>query len=70
MKFDGDCPETNEAFGYLGCFSHGCLCMPNRHKPVCNNTETLLSRYEETVARLQKMRYAGISVVSIWVVPV
>ena len=39
---------------YLGCFWHGCQCMPSRHKPIGNTEETLLNRYEETQARLQK----------------
>ena len=51
--------------GYLGCFWHWCLCIPNRHKPISNCNEILLSRYEETMARLQKIRDAGYNV-SIW----
>jgi len=39
--------------------------MPNRHKSTGNTDETLLSRYEETQARLQKIRDAGYTVVSI-----
>jgi hypothetical protein len=66
MKVDGYCSETNEIFELLGCFSHGCPCMPNRHKPIGNTKETLLSPYEETMARLQKIRDAGYKVVSIW----
>jgi hypothetical protein len=49
---------------YLGCFCHGCPYMPNRHEPIGNTGETLLSRYEETMARLQ-IRDAGYKVVSI-----
>jgi G:T-mismatch repair DNA endonuclease (very short patch repair protein) len=40
--------------------------MPNRHKSIGNTEETLLSRYEETMARLQKIRDAGYNVVSMW----
>jgi hypothetical protein len=40
--------------------------MLNRHKPIGNTDETLLSRYEETQARLQKIREAGYTVASIW----
>ena len=29
----GYCEETNEVFEYLGCFRHGCFCMPIGHKP-------------------------------------
>jgi len=56
VKVDDYCRETNEIFEYVGCFWHGCLCMPNRHKPIGNTEETLESRYEETMARLQKIR--------------
>jgi len=40
--------------------------MPNRHKPIGNTDETLQNRYEETMARLQKIKDAGYNVVSIW----
>lgn len=66
VKVDGYCAETREVFEYLGCFWHGCQCMPNRHKPIGNTEGTLLSRYEETQARLQKIRDTGYKVVSIW----
>jgi len=39
--------------------------MPNRHKRIGNTEEPLLSRYEETRARLQKIWDAGYKVVSI-----
>ena len=67
VKVDGYCQETNEVFEYLGCFWHGCpSCMPNRHTPIGKTTETLQGRYEETMARLQKIKDAGYNVVSIW----
>jgi len=66
VKVDAYCAETREDFEYLGCFWHGCQCMPNRHKPIGNTDETLLSRYEETQATLQKISDAGYTVVSIW----
>ena len=40
--------------------------MTNRHKRVGKTTETLQGRYEETMARLQKIKDAGYKVVSIW----
>jgi len=55
VKVDGYCEETNEVFEYLGCFWHGCLCMPNRHKSIGKTEESLENRYEETKARLQKI---------------
>jgi len=40
--------------------------MPNRHKPIGSKKEKLLSRYEETTARLHKIESAGYKVVSLW----
>jgi len=56
VKVFGYCQETKEVFEYLGCFWHGCLCMPNQNKPIGNIEETLENRYEETMARLQKSK--------------
>ena len=42
VKVDGYSPKTNEVFEYLGCFWHGCPCMPNRHNPIGTTEETLL----------------------------
>jgi hypothetical protein len=66
VKVDGYCKDTNEVFEYLLCFWHGCLCMPNRHAPIGSTNETLQNRYEETIARLQKIKNAGYNVVSVW----
>jgi G:T-mismatch repair DNA endonuclease (very short patch repair protein) len=66
VNVDGYCEETKEVFEYLGCFWHGCHCMPNRHKPTGNTEETLENRYEETMARMQKIKAAGYTVVSTW----
>ena len=41
--------------------------MPNRHKPMGSTKETLLSRYEETTARLNEIENAGYKVISMWV---
>ena len=65
VKVDGYCAEKNEVFEYLECSWHGCR-MPYRHKPIGNTEETLLNRYEETQARLKKIKVAGYEVVSIW----
>jgi len=66
VKVDGYSPNTQEVFEYLGCYWHECPCMPNRHKPIGSTKETLLSRYEETTARLNKIENAGYKVVSMW----
>ena len=39
-------------------FLHGYPCMPNLHKYTGNTDETLLSRYEETIARVQNLKDA------------
>jgi hypothetical protein len=68
LKVDGYCRETNEVFEDLGCLWHGCpSCMPNRDNPIGKTTETLASRYEETMARPQKIKDVGCTVVSFWV---
>jgi hypothetical protein len=65
LEVDRYCAEIGEVFEYLGCFWYGCPCMPNRHEFIGNTGETLLSRYEETMARLQKIRDAGYKDISI-----
>jgi hypothetical protein len=40
--------------------------MPNRDRPIGKTIETLQGRYEETMARLQRIKDAGYTVVSIW----
>jgi len=40
--------------------------MPNQHKPIGNTDETLQNKYEQTMARLQKIKDAGYNVVSMW----
>jgi len=39
--------------------------MPNRHMPIGNTEETLLSMYEETTARLKKIENSGYKF-SVW----
>jgi len=41
--------------------------MRNRYKPIGNTKKTLDNRYVEPMARLQKIKDAGYTVVSIWV---
>ena len=60
VKFVGHYPKTQEVFEYLGCYWHGCSCTPNRHKPIGSTKQTLLSKYEETTARLNKIEMQDI----------
>jgi hypothetical protein len=55
-KVDGYCAETNEVFEYLGCFLYWFTCMPNRHKSIGKTDETEVSRFEETIAKLKKIK--------------
>jgi len=66
VKVNWYCAETREVFEYLGYFSYRCQCMPNPHKPIGYTGVILLNRYEETQARLQKIRDAGYKFISIW----
>ena len=65
-KVDGYSPKPQEVFEYLGCYWHGCPCISNRHNSIGKTGETLLSRYEETTARINKIENAGYKVVSVW----
>jgi G:T-mismatch repair DNA endonuclease (very short patch repair protein) len=66
VKVDDYSPKTKEVFEYLGCFWHGCPCIPNRHKPIGTTEEGLLTGNEETNARLEKVKNVDLAVVSIW----
>ena len=65
-KWMGTVQRRENSTKLLRCFWCECRCVPNRYKHIGNIGETLLSRYEETQARLQKMRYAVYNVISIW----
>ena len=41
--------------------------MPNRYKPMSNPEANLLRRYEDSKARLQKIKDSGYKIISIWV---
>jgi len=56
VKVNGYCAENNEDIVYRRFFGHGCQCIPNKHKPIGNKGETLLSRHEETQERVQKIK--------------
>jgi G:T-mismatch repair DNA endonuclease (very short patch repair protein) len=60
LKVDGFCEETKEVFSFNGCLWHGHECLPNRDVPIMGTTsETLESRYNQTMARLEKIVSAG-----------
>jgi G:T-mismatch repair DNA endonuclease (very short patch repair protein) len=66
VKVDVYSPKTKEVFEYLGCFSLGFPCIPNRHNPIDTSFGTLLTGYQETKLSLQKIKNLGYTVVSIW----
>ncbi|KAJ8909914.1 hypothetical protein NQ315_014921 [Exocentrus adspersus] len=69
VKVDGYCPEANLVFEFHGCYFHGCqLCFKNgRDEPMEDDpTQTLNTRYETTVAKLERLRNFGYNVTEIW----
>jgi len=49
---DGYCAETRTVYEFLGCFWHGCKCLPMRdHKTL--DEDKLAERYEKTMARIE-----------------
>jgi hypothetical protein len=60
LKVDGFCDETMQVFSFNGCFLNGHECLRNRDVPIMGSTsETLESKYNQTVARLDKIVSAG-----------
>ena len=56
---DGYCNETNKVYEFNGCCFHGHTCLPIRNVATLNK-DTLSERYEETMARLERITQAGI----------
>nr|CAD7265455.1 unnamed protein product [Timema shepardi] len=57
--------DTTTVFQFWGCYWHGCtLCYPDRTTPVKNSPhETMETRYEATMACVEKFKNAGYTVV-------
>ncbi|KAJ8953532.1 hypothetical protein NQ317_000050 [Molorchus minor] len=69
VKVDGFCSETKLVFEFHGCYYHGCsYCFKfNRNEPTHENgTETMNSRLESTVAKMERLVELGYNIVEIW----
>ncbi|KAJ8951329.1 hypothetical protein NQ317_017624 [Molorchus minor] len=65
----GGGPGTKQVFEFHGCYYHGCpTCFTeNRDKPTYDNTsETMETRYQNTIAKTERLRNAGFSVIEKW----
>ena len=58
---DGYCAETRTIYEFLGCYYHGCKCQPFRDVKTLASGETLAERYEQTLARIEKLLLAILS---------
>lgn len=69
LKVDGYCRETNQVFEFHGCYFHGhtkCLRF-NRNEPLYDSPcETLNTRYESTVVKIERLQYFGYEVIQMW----
>jgi hypothetical protein len=65
LKVNGYCQGTNQVFEDLGCFGLGGFACPIDTSPSVT-TIRLHNTYEETIARLQKIKDSSYQVVSIW----
>ena len=65
LSVDGFYAETRTVYEILGCVFHGHTCLPFRD--VTNLAkDTLAERYEETMARLQRITSTGYTVEVVW----
>lgn len=66
-KVDGYCHETNTVYEFHGTFWHGhpTFFDPNTIHPI-TKTKTYGEKYEETLARDEKIRNLGYKLVTIW----
>ncbi|XP_018574075.1 uncharacterized protein LOC108913090 [Anoplophora glabripennis] len=69
VKVDGYNPETKQVFEFHGCYFHGCPnCFKyNRDEPLHEDpSQTLNTRHETTLAKIQRLRDLGYEVVEMW----
>jgi G:T-mismatch repair DNA endonuclease (very short patch repair protein) len=60
FKVDRFCEETKEMFCFNGCYWHGHQCLRSRDVPIVVTTSEMLEdRYNQTMARLEKIVSAG-----------
>jgi hypothetical protein len=58
---DGYCSDTRTVYEFLGCYSHGCTCLPFRDVKTIGG-ETLAERYEQTLSRIEQIKREGYEV--------
>lgn len=66
LKVDGFCQDTNQVFEFQGCYWHGCtICFKHqRDEPLPDNpSETLNTRYESTITKIERLRFFGYDVI-------
>ncbi|KAJ8977377.1 hypothetical protein NQ317_015492 [Molorchus minor] len=69
FNIDGYCKNTNQVFEFHGCYYHGCptCIIENRDKPTYDNaSETMETRYQNTIAKTERLRNAWFSVIEKW----
>ena len=62
---EGYCAESKTVYEFLGCFWHGHTCQPFRDVPTLRG-DTLADRYEQTMARIERIARAGYQVRVEW----
>ena len=65
LSVDGYCHETRKVYEFLGCYRHGHTCLPFRDVSTMNK-DTLSERYEQTIARLERITRAVYQVEVEW----
>ena len=65
LSVDGYCHETRTVYDFHGCFWHGHSCLHFRDVKTLFK-DTLSVRYEETMARLERITRAGYQVEVEW----
>jgi hypothetical protein len=66
IRVDGLCEESRTVYEFMGCYRHGHTCMPFRDVATLSGGETLAERYEQTLARLERLEAAGYAVRVQW----
>ena len=64
---DGYEEDTNTAYEFMGCWSHGCIkCYRDRDKVHAYSLRTMEELYNSTLIRVKELREQGITVVQMW----
>jgi len=63
---DSYCAETRTIYEFLGCYYHGCKCQPFRDVKTLASGETVVERYEQTLALIVLLTRAGYTVKVQW----